>query len=369
MNTLLQEKSQQNALQNKLSAPEGSEGAEAQSAQLAPPTFQLKAEPLQCKPEEEEGMQLKRADAGSFVPQMKAEEEETLQQKSAPGPFAVQKKAAENTTGMPDGVKNKMESSIGADFSNVNIHTNSSQATQMKALAFAQGNDVHFAPGQYDPGSQKGQELIGHELTHVKQQAQGRVQPTTQAKGMAVNDDAGLEKEADVMGAKAASGSDVSTSAQLQTNTATTPVQAKMDTVQAKESKEEAAKKYLKIVKTGMINLTSDKLVKQYIKLFVKKRDGFDWVNVEAAERSVKEAYNLFWKVALENDSFSSLYGHFKARAGGSTLIPKDGILLVLEALEENHMGGAYDGDSDISSMGKFARSKQFDKVFKTFHN
>ncbi|MRZ98730.1 DUF4157 domain-containing protein, partial [Parabacteroides distasonis] len=35
--------------------------------------------------------------------------------------------------------------------------------------------------------------------------AEGRVQPTTEVGGMAVNDDLSLEHEADVMGAKAAS--------------------------------------------------------------------------------------------------------------------------------------------------------------------
>ncbi|MFN6947166.1 MAG: DUF4157 domain-containing protein, partial [Cytophagaceae bacterium] len=72
--------------------------------------------------------------------------------------------------------------------------------------AYAQGNDIHFAPGQYNPETQSGQELLGHELTHVVQQRQGRVQGTTQTKGLAVNDDTALEHEADVMGKKAASG-------------------------------------------------------------------------------------------------------------------------------------------------------------------
>jgi hypothetical protein len=38
----------------------------------------------------------------------------------------------------------------------------------------------------------------------VAQQSQGRVQPTMQTKGVAINDDSKLEHEADVMGAKAA---------------------------------------------------------------------------------------------------------------------------------------------------------------------
>ena len=45
--------------------------------------------------------------------------------------------------------------------------------------------------------------LSPHEAWHVVQQKQGRVKPTLQAKRALINDDAGLEQEADVMGAKA----------------------------------------------------------------------------------------------------------------------------------------------------------------------
>ena len=93
------------------------------------------------------------------------------------------------------------------DFSNVNIHKDSDQATNIGALAYTQGNSVHFAPGQYEPGSTKGQELLGHELTHVVQQREGRVKPDTeQHKGLNINSDTTLEKEADDMGALAAQG-------------------------------------------------------------------------------------------------------------------------------------------------------------------
>ena len=103
-------------------------------------------------------------------------------------------------------VQAKMERSFQQDFSDVKVTENSAEAQNMGALAFTQGQDVHFAPGQYNPNSSAGQELIGHELTHVVQQKQGRVKATQQAKGVAVNDDPALEQEADVMGRKAASG-------------------------------------------------------------------------------------------------------------------------------------------------------------------
>jgi hypothetical protein len=68
----------------------------------------------------------------------------------------------------------KMEEAFDSDFSDVNLHTESQEASQLGALAYAQGNDVHFAPGQYNPASQSGQELLGHELAHVVQQCNGR---------------------------------------------------------------------------------------------------------------------------------------------------------------------------------------------------
>ena len=80
----------------------------------------------------------------------------------------------------------------------VKVHPNSDQPAQMQAHAFAQGTDIHVAPGQ--------EKHLPHESWHVVQQKQGRVKPTTQMKGqIPVNDDKGLEHEADVMGAKALS--------------------------------------------------------------------------------------------------------------------------------------------------------------------
>ena len=122
----------------------------------------------------------------------------------------------ENRTGLPDEVKDKMESTLNADFSNVNIQTNSDSATKAGALAYTQGNNVHFAPGQFKPDTRSGQELIGHELTHVVQQRESSVPATTSVGGMPVNDDPGLEMEADRMGSKAAS-ADID-SAQLKIN-------------------------------------------------------------------------------------------------------------------------------------------------------
>lgn len=151
-------------------------------------------ETLQRAPEDEDELL-----QGKFVAQRDIDEEDELLQ----GRFVTQKQE-ENHTGIPDEVKQRMESSFGADFSSVRVHSDSSKAPEVGALAFTQGTDIHFAPGQFKPETSSGQQLLGHELAHVVQQSEGRVQPTTEIAGMSVNDDVSLEHEADVLGAKAA---------------------------------------------------------------------------------------------------------------------------------------------------------------------
>ena len=139
----------------------------------------------------------------------KKSNDEEIQKKSSSDVEPEKKGSSGTQTEMPDGVKSKMESSFGVDFSGVNIHQNSDQASNIGALAYAQGNDVHFAPGQFNPKDKKGQELLGHELAHVVQQRQGRVKSgKKQYKGISVNSDPALEKEADVMGAQVAQAKD-----------------------------------------------------------------------------------------------------------------------------------------------------------------
>ena len=106
-------------------------------------------------------------------------------------------------------LKDKMEDSFARDFSSVNIHENSLQATPLGAKAYTQDNDIHFAPGEYRPQSKSGQELLGHELTHVVQQRESITPETKKAYGIGVNDDHRLESEADEKGKKAASGNKI----------------------------------------------------------------------------------------------------------------------------------------------------------------
>lgn len=105
---------------------------------------------------------------------------------------------------LPDKVRSVMEATLGMDLSEVRAREGS-EATALGALAYTQGNLITFAPGQYRPDSPAGQVLIGHELAHVVQQAEGRV-PAPQTRGAAVNTDQSLEREADDAAARAARG-------------------------------------------------------------------------------------------------------------------------------------------------------------------
>ena len=104
---------------------------------------------------------------------------------------------------LPDHVRSIMERVFDVDFSSVRIHVGH-EAAAVGALAYACGTDLYFSPGHYDLSSQRGLSLIGHELAHVVQQAQGRVRPTGHIGGVAVNDSTALEREADDLGARAA---------------------------------------------------------------------------------------------------------------------------------------------------------------------
>ncbi|HEY1651639.1 MAG TPA: DUF4157 domain-containing protein [Acidimicrobiales bacterium] len=98
--------------------------------------------------------------------------------------------------GLPDRLKSGIEDLSGISMDGVKVHYNSSKPAQLQAHAYAQGNDIFVAPGQ--------EQHLAHEAWHVVQQAQGRVQPSMQMKAVApVNDNDGLEREADTMGRRA----------------------------------------------------------------------------------------------------------------------------------------------------------------------
>lgn len=109
-------------------------------------------------------------------------------------PKAVYQKKA-NNTGLPDRLKEGIESLSGLDMSDVRVHRNSSKPAALQAFAYTQGTDIHVAPGQ--------ERHLPHEAWHAAQQKQGRVRPTGKVDGTPMNDSTALESEAGVMGAKA----------------------------------------------------------------------------------------------------------------------------------------------------------------------
>ena len=98
---------------------------------------------------------------------------------------------------LPTAVRQKMERIFGTSFTDVRVHTGP-HVGALGAAAFAQGSHLHFAPGQYNPDTAGGQQILGHELTHVVQQRTGRARNPF-AGGMAVVHDVLLEAEADRM--------------------------------------------------------------------------------------------------------------------------------------------------------------------------
>jgi hypothetical protein len=142
-----------------------------------------------------------------------------MQTMMAHGKTPLQRK--KNETGLPDNLKTGVESLSGHSMDDVKVHYNSSQPAQLNAHAYAQGTDIHVAPGQ--------EQHLPHEAWHVVQQKQGRVKPTLQLKeSVPVNDDPGLESEADVMGAKA-----------MQMQSTEEPLQGKFETAQLEGLEEE----------------------------------------------------------------------------------------------------------------------------------
>lgn len=140
-------------------------------------------------------------------------------------------------TPLPPEVRGRMEAALLADFTAVRVHQHP-YAQAIGAAAFTRGADIFFAPGRFDPTSPQGIELLGHELTHVKQQAQGRVPVNAQVGGAPANDDPALEHEADEMGAKVARGEPAHGPASAKAGAGTPAAPASHGPVQAKPATE-----------------------------------------------------------------------------------------------------------------------------------
>lgn len=85
---------------------------------------------------------------------------------------------ANGRNGVSGSLEKGAQQMSGVNLSDVRIHTNSAKPKQMQAHAYAQGSDIHVAPGN----NQK----LPHEMGHVVQQRQGRVAQTNAFGGAAM---------------------------------------------------------------------------------------------------------------------------------------------------------------------------------------
>lgn len=101
-------------------------------------------------------------------------------------------KPTPSNTGLPDSLKAGVENLSGFYMDDVKVHYNSDKPATVQDLVYAQGPDIHVAPGQ--------EQHLSHEACHVAQQMAGRVEPTIEVGGLPVNENIDLEHELDVMG-------------------------------------------------------------------------------------------------------------------------------------------------------------------------
>lgn len=106
---------------------------------------------------------------------LRAADEPSAVSASAVGEATEQRIEARRGGGSPlsEQLRAEMEGRFARDFADVRVHTDSEAqglCAETGARAFTVGNDIFFAPGEFDPASDGGRELLAHELTHVVQQ-------------------------------------------------------------------------------------------------------------------------------------------------------------------------------------------------------
>ena len=176
------------------------------SSNSAPMQNQLQSRPFPTQARREQKAQTQQETAGhshnlANISISSPAASPAIQKKTQPEPSVP---SSGSGKALPKAVQRKMESAFGTSLGDVRIHEGP-EAKSIGAVAYTRGANIHFQPGKYDPNSQSGQQLLGHELTHVVQQRAGQV-AAPQGKGAPINADPQLEAEADTMGAKAASG-------------------------------------------------------------------------------------------------------------------------------------------------------------------
>lgn len=150
----------------------------------------LRREPVQRESIEDEELLQGKFDTAQ---REKIDEDELLQGKFESAPISeqhpIQREEKSNNTGLPDNLKTGVENLSGYNMDDVEVHYNSDKPTQLNALVYTRGTDVHVSPRQ--------EKYLPHELGDVIQQMKGPVSPTAYLDSLPVNDDPQLEGEAD----------------------------------------------------------------------------------------------------------------------------------------------------------------------------
>lgn len=90
----------------------------------------------------------------------------------APAAEASVRRATSGGEPLPAPVRAAMEPRFGADFSGVRVHRDSAAADSARGIgarAYTLGDHIAFGAGQWAPGTNHGDRLIAHELTHSLQ--------------------------------------------------------------------------------------------------------------------------------------------------------------------------------------------------------
>lgn len=95
------------------------------------------------------------------------------------GPVAAQSIPRQEQTAHPldPTTREHFERRLGYNFASVRVHRDHAadeSARELGALAFTNGRDIVFRAGHYEPHTERGRRLLGHELAHVVQQDSGR---------------------------------------------------------------------------------------------------------------------------------------------------------------------------------------------------
>lgn len=100
---------------------------------------------------------------------------------------ALRRQAGRGTP-LPDQLASQLGSELGGDVSSARLHTDAeadSLARSVSAVAFTYGSDIYFSAGSFDPGTESGQHLLAHELSHVVQGQHGSAAGAQGTIGMA----------------------------------------------------------------------------------------------------------------------------------------------------------------------------------------